>query len=592
MTRGMLYKLIFIISLIVFSVILILPTVGEKRMKISLHDSATEEQISFIKKRFSKSYTIKHDKNVIIVIGSNITDAIMNEVRTFKGIKNAVILKHWAEDYVLAKKINLGLDLQGGMHLVLRADFEKILAQTKEEKKLLIKRLGLLAKKKSKNKQQIKDIKDALKDIKENRLTDDGALSEQYKTEVSKQALESLRNRIDKFGVSEPSIRPRGYEAIEIQLPGVKNPQQVKDVIGKTGRVEYRFANETWTKKAMQYYTSKYKTQPFPMDKVKQDELLSEITKEAKLPLTVEALYLFDRKKNSKKLYPKSMMVLDKKVELAGSDIKKAYRSQNEYGQLAVGLETTPEGAAKFAKVTSKKNRGKRLAIVIDNKIRSAPSINEQIATGKAQITGNFTIREVQTLTRIIQEGALPIDLKIIEERTVGPSLGQDAIESGIRAIIIGLAGVMLFMIIYYKLAGIVADFGLVLNMVFMLALLSWLGFTLTLPGIAGFILTVGMAVDANVIIYERIKEEIAAGKSVRMSIVYGFDKAFWTIFDANLTTFIAAFILSQYGTGPIKGFAIILLIGILCSMFVALYVTRFIYEIISLNKKMKKLYI
>ena len=264
--------------------------------------------------------------------------------------------------------------------------------------------------------------------------------------------------------------------------------------------------------------------------------------------------------------------------------------NRDDYGQIVVSFRTTAEGASKFSNATRAENKDKRLAIILDSKVRNAPRINDQISTGSGQITGGFTYEEAITLARIIKEGALPVDLQIIEERTVGPSLGQDSIESGIKAIIIGLMGVMLFMIVYYKLAGIIADVALVLNMVFMLALLSLLGFTLTLPGIAGFILTVGMAVDANVIIYERIKEEIASGKSVRMSIVYGFEKAFWTIFDANLTTLIAAFILFQFGTGPIKGFAVTLFIGVLSSMFVALYVTRFAYEVISLNKKIKKL--
>ena len=174
----------------------------------------------------------------------------------------------------------------------------------------------------------------------------------------------------------------------------------------------------------------------------------------------------------------------------------------------------------------------------------------------------------------------------------MGPTLGQDSIEAGIKAFLVGIIIIMIFMIIYYKVGGFIADIGLILNMIFMLAILSLLGFTLTLPGMAGFLLTMGMAVDANVIIYERIKEEIKKGKSVRMAVVAGFERAFWTIFDSNLTTLLAAFILFQFGTGPIKGFAVTLFIGILSSMFVALYVTRFVYEIISLNKKIKKLHI
>jgi len=551
MTRGMKYKFIFILFLILFSVALILPTIGEKKMKIEFFEAITPEQLNFVVKRFSSDkYSIKKGTGSMTVTayGDSITDAVMNEVRVFPGVNEAAIAKHWAEDMLKAKKINLGLDLQGGMHLVLRANFQKI--EKKKKKKL----------------------------------------TEKDKNEITQQALELIRNRIDKFGVSEPSIRPRGSEAIEIQLPGVKDPKKVKDAIGKTGRVEYRIVDDKYSKLALEWLKNNYKEQKLPEDSKLQNELLLKIAAGISLPDNFEILYFYKRDKDTKKIIPSNPMVLQKKTALAGNDISKAWPGKDEYGGLAVHFKTTAEGAAKFAEVTSDKNKKKRLAIVIDDKIRSAPSINQQITAGTAIITGDFNMDEVYTLARIIQEGALPVDLKIIEERTVGPSLGQDAIDSGVNAILIGLSGIMIFMLIYYKLTGIIANLGLILNMIFMLALLSWLGFTLTLPGIAGFILTVGMAVDANVIIFERIKEELREGKSVRMSIVYGYDKAFWTIFDANLTTLIAAFILSQFGTGPIKGFAVTLFIGVLSSMFVALYVTRFIYEIISLNKNIRKL--
>ena len=549
MTRGMIYKLLFILALIVFSVMLILPTIGEKKLQINYTEEPTAEQMKVLQKRFPvDAYQIEKEDSSVIVTGRNLTDAIMNEVRIFKGVVDATFLKHWAEEALLAKKINLGLDLQGGMNLVLRADFEKIERKTEKE------------------------------------------LSDKDKNEVTQQALELLRNRIDKFGVSEPSIRPRGSEAIEIQLPGVKDPKAVKKAIGTTGRVEYRLVNDALTKRAGQWLEKNHKEERLPVEAREQRLLLKKIEKGINLPKAYEVLFFYVREGDTNKIIPSYPITLEKNVAIAGNDINKAWVGQDEYGSLAVHFTTTPEGATKFADVTSKKNHGKRLAIVIDDKVRSAPSLNVQITTGQAMINGDFTKEEVQTLARIIKEGALPVDLKIIEERTVGPSLGQDSIEDGVKAIAIGLMGVMLFMIIYYKLGGIIADIGLMLNMIFMLALLSWMGFTLTLPGIAGFILTVGMAVDANVIIYERIKEELRSGKSVRMSIVYGFDKAFWTIFDANLTTLIAAFILSQFGTGPIKGFAVTLFIGVLSSMFVALFITRFIYEIISLNKNIKKL--
>ena len=230
------------------------------------------------------------------------------------------------------------------------------------------------------------------------------------------------------------------------------------------------------------------------------------------------------------------------------------------------------------------------MAIVIDDKIRSAPSINVQINGGKAIIEGSFTADEVNMLVRIIKEGALPVSLKTVEERTVGPTLGQDSINAGIKAGAIALIAIAVFMCVYYRFAGIIAVIGLVLNGLYALAMLSWLGFTLTLPGLAGFVLTLGVAVDANVIIYERIREEIRLGRNVKTAITMGFERAFWTIFDSNLTTVLAALILSYIGTGPIKGYAVTLTIGIIANMFVALYVTKFYYYLVAKRQNLKKL--
>ncbi len=551
MTRGMIYKLIFILLLIAFAVILIAPTVGEKSMRIDLAPGATAEQLDTVRKRFpADQYSIVTEEASLTVVGRNITDAVMNEVRNYPGVATAVILPHWAENAVMAKKINLGLDLQGGMHLVMQADFKKI----------------------------------------ESKSPDGTKLTEKEKTELTQQALELIRNRIDKFGVAEPSIRPRGNEAIEIQLPGVRDPRAVKRAIGTTGRVEYRLVDDEYSGKAAEWLSRNYREEALPEDVAAQEKLLADMTAGIQLPGRLELLFQWDRKKDTKKIIPSYPVALSREVALAGNDISKAWIGQDEYGGLAVHFTTTAEGASKFADVTSKKNWTKRLAIVIDDKVRSAPRLNVQITSGQAMISGNFTYEEVNTLTRIIKEGALPVDLNIIEERTVGPSLGQDAIEGGVKAALIGIGGIMLFILLYYRLSGIIANVGLILNAIFMLAILSWLGFTLTLPGIAGVILTIGMAVDANVIIFERIKEELRAGKSVRMAISLGYERAFWTIFDANMTTLISAFILVQFGTGPIKGFAVTLTIGLLSSMFVVLYITRYIFELLSLNKKLKKL--
>lgn len=548
MTRGFVYKLIFIVFIIAFGIVLILPTFGEKEMEIILKDDVSEEQITALLRRFPQDdFVVTRKEGRVLVRGFGISDAVMNEIRIYSGIKDAKILKHWSEKIFYAKKINLGLDLQGGMQLVLQANYEKMERKTGEK------------------------------------------LSESDRRDITEQALEMLRNRIDKFGVSEPSIRAKGSDAIEIQLPGVKDPKKVKKAIGTTGSVEYRLVDDTYTKLAGQWVKEQYGEKELPADPNQQFELLQEISKEIDLPDNLELLFFFQREEGSKRIFPAYPMALEKKVSLAGNDISKAWVGKDEYGRLSVHFKTTAEGASKFAQVTAENNHGKKLAIVIDEKVRSAPQINVQITTGQALIQGDFTMEEVEVISRIIKEGALPVDLSIIEERTVGPSLGQDSIASGFKAIVVGMAGVMFFMILYYKLGGLFASIGLVLNMVFILSLLSRFGFTLTLPGIAGLILTVGMAVDANVIIYERIKEEIRDGKSPRASVSFGFDRAFWTIFDANLTTLIAAIFLSRV-PGPIKGFAVTLIIGIICSMFVALFITRSVFELITLKKNLKKL--
>lgn len=552
MTRGMIYKAMFIVAILVFAVLLILPTIGKREMSMIPEKDATAEQVADLEKHFTGAGFLVVKKDAVIsVSGYGINDAVMNEAKIFPGVKDVRILPHWSEKALLAKKMNLGLDLQGGMNLVMRADFESI--EHKQEKKL----------------------------------------TDAEKMDITQQALELLRNRIDKFGVSEPSIRPRGTEAIEIQLPGVKDPMSVKKAIGTTGRVEYRLVDDEYTRLAglwMKNNIQTLKEGKIPEDLEQQYAILGEAAKAIGLPARSELLFFYERDENTKKIMPAYPIALEKEVALAGNDISKAWVGHDEYGRLSVHFTTTPDGASKFATVTSAKNHGRKLAIIIDEKVRSAPQVNVQITTGQALIQGDFTLEEVNTLARIIKEGALPVNLVIIEERTVGPSLGQDAIDAGIKATILAFSVVMIFMVAYYKLSGLIASIGLIVNIVCQLALLSWLGFTLTLPGIAGFILTLGMAVDSNVLIYERMREEQRSGKSPRIAVVNGFDRAFWAIVDSNITTLIAAFVLSQFGTGPIKGFAVTLSIGLISSLFVVLYVTRFVFELLSLSKNLKKL--
>ena len=523
-----------------------MPTIGKKQLEVSFFPDVTPAQIQTIKDRFSSdSYKIEEKNGSLLISGYSLSDAVMNEVRSHAFIRDAKLLPHWAEKYLLAKKINLGLDLQGGMELVLRANYEKM------EKNLGRK------------------------------------FSEKDKKEISVQALDLIHNRIDKFGVSEPSIRLRGTDAIEIQLPGVRDPQAVKKTIGTTGRVEYRLVDEKYSQLAMQWF--KENKEPRPKTENEQTYTLDKISDALNLSKDFVVLFYCERDQVGK-VVPAYPIVLERKVSLAGSDISQANVGYDEYGRLGVHFTTTSDGATKFATVTGEPNHGKRMAIVIDDKVRSAPMINVTITSGKAIIQGDFSNEEVNMLARIIKEGALPVDLDIVEERTVGPSLGQDSIEAGVKAFVVALVVIMAFMVFYYKSSGLIADACLIFHSLFLLAILSWLGFTLTLPGIAGFILDTGMAVDANVIFNERIKEEMAAGKSFRSAIDAGYERGFWTVFDSNITTIIAAVILSQVGSGPIKGFAITLTIGIICSMFSSIYISRFMFEFVASHKAIKKL--
>ncbi|MCL2025619.1 MAG: protein translocase subunit SecD [Leptospirales bacterium] len=610
----MVYKLIFIIVLILLAATLILPTVAQKKMQVTFLEEATVAQRDAVRNWFSSDYLIEDSDPYLIVTGRAVTDAVKNEINGMPGVEDTVILKHWVEERFLSKKINLGLDLQGGVHLVLQANYSKIIQKYSDDIKAIDERLAESDIPDDERKRLQDDRDYIIKTVLEESggATKQYAVRDSYKTELTKQALELLRGRVDRFGVAEPSIRPTGNDAIEIQLPGVKDIESVKNAIGSTGSLEYRLDDASWTSLVQAKFNEKADAGGFPEDWAENSYFLESIAEtiknEVSLPNNLQILFMYEKgrdtpnprrgadatvkyagSKSSQKIYAEYPMALEKQVVVKGTDISEATVNRDEYGQIVVSFRTTADGALKFANATREENRGRRLAIVLDDKIRSAPNINDNITTGSGQISGGFDYEEAMTLTRVIKEGALPVDLRVIEERIVGPSLGKDSIESGVKAIIIGIAGIMIFMLAYYRLDGLVANFGLLLNLLFMLALLSLLGATLTLPGIAGFVLTVGMAIDANIIVYERIREEKASGKSYRRSVLAGYERAFNTILDANLTTLIAAFVLLQFGTGPIKGFAVTLLIGILCTMFTVLYITRFIYEIISLNKKVKK---
>ncbi len=489
------------------------------------------------------------------------------------------------------KKINLGLDLQGGMHLVLEVQSEKAVESTIERmvqdlrqslKKEQIRATGeqlqgLKITMKIEGKEQIdkfdKLLNDSYKEFRiQSRSMDGEALTisldlpdketARIKKMAVEQALETIRNRIDQFGVSEPDIRLQGENRLLIQLPGVKDTQRAKDLIGKTALLEFKLLDENHDVDAAVKGT---------------------------VPPGTEVLYEV-REDQETRRSTKTPYLLMKRAVLTGSYLTDAkVQIDSQYNEPYVSIKFDKKGALLFEKVTEE-NVKKRLAIVLDQKVYSAPVIQEKISGGEARITGRFTPEEARDLAIVLRAGALPAPVKILEERTVGPSLGTDSIHNGLVAGIVGAILVVLFMAMYYKGAGIIADIALMFNVIMIFGGLAAFQATLTMPGIAGIVLTIGMAVDANVLIFERIREEVRRGKTPRAAVDAGFEMAAWTILDANITTLIAALVLFQFGTGPVKGFAVTLSLGVVTSVFCAMILTRVIFDYLVVQLKIKQL--
>ncbi len=492
--------------------------------------------------------------------------------------------------FPLKEKIVLGLDLQGGMHLVLEVQAEKAVEATLERIADDIKRalededveVDRVFERIEENEIHVVLVDainlDELEKVLANypalekkravgegietvyRLSDDEI--EGIQENAVQQALEIIRNRIDQYGVSEPTIQVQGERRILVQLPGIECPKCAVDLIGKTARLEFKLIDET---------------------------MGVQTAMKTGIPEGDEILYQRNENKDTGKGEP---FLVKKRAALTGDTLTAAeVRYDSQYNEPYVAITFNSLGADIFRQIT-RENIKKRLAIVLDNNVYSAPVIQDEIAGGRAQITGSFTTEEARDLAIILRAGALPAPVTMLENRTVGPSLGRDSIEKGVNSIIIGMAFVLVFILIYYRLSGLVANTALFLNLVILMGALAYFGASLTLPGIAGIILTVGMAIDANVLVFERIREEIKVGKTVRAAIDAGFAKAMRTIVDANVTTFIAAIVLFQFGTGPIKGFAITLCIGIVASMFTAIFVSRTIFDSVMSWKKVTKLII
>ncbi len=529
----------------------------------------------------------------------------------------AKVLPKWAP----SRKLNLGLDLQGGIHLLMKVDVDAALAakatnRASEIKEQLDRKELKASEARSVNGTQIavnapagkrdeaeKAIADFVADMQVVSSSGD-SITYGFRTETVKflkdgaieQSIKAIRNRVDKFGVSEPIIARHGANHILVQLPGFKDPEQARELIGKTAQLEFRMLDEQdRSVQSLQLPTEGGFSLSF--EGTGQPYLLAEDQKalieflKGKAPAgRVFATGRIDEPaRRGEQPKPKfRSYVLEDKATLTGEYLTDASVQMGEDAIKAtphVALTFNKRGADLFEQLTGA-NIGKRMAIVLDGVVNSAPVIQDRIGGGRAQITlgGGFksveeTMQEAQNLALVLKAGALPAPVEPAEQRSVGASLGPELIHSGAIAVMVGTLLIVLFMLLYYRVSGLVADIALLLNGFLILAALALFGASLTLPGIAGIVLTLGVAVDANVIINERIREELKAGKSARQALELGYDKAFAAIFDSNLTTVLSGLVLLQYGTGPVRGFAVTLIIGVTASMFTAIVVTRWMMD-------------
>ncbi len=375
---------------------------------------------------------------------------------------------------------------------------------------------------------------------------------------ATRQAVETIRTRVDALGVAEPVIQRQGTDRIVVEIPGVDDPSRVKEIIGTTGLLELTLVDD--------------KGGPYPTPEAAKAAYGGTIPEDLRL---VEG---YSEDADARTRTPVTY-VLKRAAAVTGRDLKNARVDRDKFNQPAVMFFLTAPGAVKFAKVTGE-NINKHLAIVLDNRVVSAPNINSQIKESGI-IEGNFTAEKADALALVLRSGALPAEMIVLEERTVGPSLGLDSIKKGVLASVVGMLCVFVVMVLYYRLAGVNAVVALVLNAIILLGAMAYINATLTLPGIAGFILTIGMAVDSNVLIFERIREEMDNGKAPKAAIDLGFKRAWGTIVDTHVTTISAALFLFQFGTGPVKGFAVTLVIGLLASVFTAVFVSHLLFDLI-----------
>ena len=495
-------------------------------------------------------------------------------------LPNVVDLEGVWKKYLPSDKIHLGLDLKGGMHLLLELDTAKLMDNIVERKTnslkdamitdgvrfLGIDRKGtsiLVTIRPDQKEKLFNVVGTKFPDLKAGAPRTEGDLMHidflipdkdlaSIKENAVNQALETIRNRIDQFGVSEPVIIKQGENQILVQLPGIKDPQRALELIGKTAQLEFKLVDDA--------ATAAGGTGPIPAD----EEVLKIRSKNRETGVETTAPIVL-----KKQALLTGELLTDARVHMGGRDIG---------SEISVGLEFNSEGARIFDRVTAE-NVGKRLAIVLDNTVYSAPQIRERISGGKASITGGFSVDEAKDLAIVLRAGALPAPVKVVQNITIGPTLGQDSINKGVLATFLAGILVVIFMVVYYRFSGVIANVALALNLIYLLGVFSAFKATMTLPGIAGIALTIGMGVDSNVLIFERIREELRLGKTVRAAVDGGYAKAWVAIFDSHITTLITAAVLFIFGTGPIKGFAITLIFGMVINLFTADFGSKTIFD-------------
>lgn len=525
-------------------------------------------------------------------------------------------LPDWWKKYMAPAGLKLGLDLQGGMHIVLQVDLDKAaensldLSASDFKTALAEKNINAVRMESGSpsailftlpNTGSIESVKQILSERFPNldshvqaetgtfpriTLKLKGEEIDFIKKNAVNQSLEIIRNRIDQFGVAEPIVLRQGENQIVVQLPGVKDPQRAMSLIGQTAQLEFKMVAEAPGINLPQLINEVVKAGQWREGESRKQLNLA---LQNRLPQGAEIYFekIVDNKTKKESRVP---ILLESPVLMTGEMVKNAQvRVGGQFNEPYVSLDLTSRGGQVFAALTEK-SVGKRLAIVLDETVRSAPVIREKILGGSAQISGSFTHNEATDLAIVLRVGALPAPVDIVQNLTVGASLGQDSINKGLYSGLFGTLLVVVFMAIYYRLSGVIANVAMVLNILLLFVGLALFGATLTLPGIAGIILSIGMAVDANVLVYERMRDEFALGKSVRAGVDAGFNRAFWSIVDGHVTTLITALALFLFGTGPIKGFAITLTLGLMLNLFAVLFCCRIVYDILFSYKKLKKL--